>query len=60
MINRFSQTTLSLSQNTVYNLVATDSNQSFSAHLHTTNHGVTKDYDTKSCNVGYNGTFYLK
>ena len=38
MINGLTQTTISLSQDTVYNLLATNPNQSFSAHLHTTRH----------------------
>ena len=57
MINRFTQTTISLSQDTVYNLLATNPNQSFSAHLHTTNHGVNKEYYTKACNIGYDGNY---
>ena len=57
VINGFTQTTLSLSQNSVYNLMATDSNQTFSAHLHITNHGVRTIRRTKTCNIGYSGEF---
>ena len=52
MINGYSQTTLSLSHNSVYNLVASET---FSAHLHITSHGVMKSYYTKTCNIGYYG-----
>ena len=57
MINGFTQTALSLSQNSVYNLVATDLNQKFSAHLHITNHGVRVRRYTRTCNIGYIGEF---
>ena len=58
-INGFSHTTLSLSHDTAYNLLAVDSNQRFSAHLHTTNHGVEKNYYTKATSIGYNGKMYV-
>ena len=60
MINGFTQATLSLSHNSVYNLMATDSNQTFSAHLHITNHGTSGLCYTKSCNIGYSGEFKEK
>ena len=56
----YTHATLALSQDTAYNLITTDPNQSFSAHLHTTNHGVQKYYYTKACNIGYNGKFNFK
>ena len=59
-INGFSHTTLSLSHDTAYNLLAVDSNQSFSAHVHTTNHGVEKNYYTKATSIGYNGKMYVR
>ena len=52
-INGFIRTTPSLSGNSIYNLIATNLNQSFSCHLHITNHGVEKEYHTKTCNIEY-------
>ena len=59
MLKGYTQTTLTLSQNTVYNLITTDNNHSFSAHLYTTNHGTNKYHYMKACNIGYAGKYMV-